>query len=194
MSKLTRADLLSLEAYAEQRQAFRARVLEHKKHRKIALGEHVTLLFEDRLTIQYQIQEMLRVERIFETAGIEDELAAYNPLIPDGSNLKATLLIEYEDVAERKKALTGLRGLEDRLWMQVAGFDPVWAIADEDLDRENEEKTSSVHFLRFEFTPAMVTAAKAGAGLAVGADHSHYQAHIDPLPEPIRKALVADFA
>lgn len=194
MSKLTRADLLSLEAYAEQRQTFRNRVLEHKKHRKIALGDHVTLLFEDRLTIQYQIQEMLRVERIFEAAGIEDELAAYNPLIPDGANLKATLLIEYEDVEERKIALAELIGLEDRLWIQVIGFEQVWAIADEDMDRENEEKTSSVHFLRFEFTPDMIAAAQSGAGLAVGVDHSHYQADVSPLPEPNRNALVADFA
>lgn len=194
MSKLTRADLMSLETYADQRQAFRARVLEHKKHRKVALGDHVTLLFEDRLTIQYQIQEMLRVERIFEAEGIEDELAAYNPLIPDGANLKATLLVEYEDVAERKRALAELIGLEDRLYMQVAGFEQIYAIADEDLDRENEEKTSSVHFLRFEFTPDMVAAVKAGAAIGIGADHSHYQAHIEAVPDPVRQALAADFA
>ncbi|MEZ5582864.1 MAG: DUF3501 family protein [Candidatus Competibacteraceae bacterium] len=194
MQKLSRADLFSLETYAEQRKDFRARVLEHKKHRKVALGDHVTLLFEDCLTIHYQIQEMLRVERIFEAAGIEDELAAYNPLIPDGTNLKATLLIEYADVEERRRALAELKGLEDRIWLQVKGFDPVWPIADEDLERENEEKTSSVHFLRFEFTPEMIAAAKQGAGLGAGVDHSHYQATVDALPDPVRQALVADFS
>ncbi|NJN47568.1 MAG: DUF3501 family protein [Candidatus Competibacteraceae bacterium] len=193
MQKLSRADLFSLEAYADQRKDFRARVLEHKKHRKVALGDHVTLLFEDRLTIHYQIQEMLRVERIFESSGIEEELAAYNPLIPDGNNLKATLLIEYTDVNERKRALAELKGLEGRIWLQVNGFEPVRPIADEDLERENEEKTSSVHFLRFEFTPEMIAAAKQGAALGAGADHSYYQATIDSLPETVRQALVVDF-
>lgn len=193
MEKLTRADLLSLEAYAEQRQDFRNRVIEHKKNRKVMLGDHASLHFEDRLTIQYQIQEMLRVERIFEAAGIEEELAAYNPLIPDGSNLKATFLMEYEDIEERKRALAALIGVEDQVWMQVAGFDPIWAIADEDMERENAEKTSSVHFLRFEFTPEMIAAIKEGKALSVGIDHSHYNARLDPLPEPIRAALAADF-
>jgi hypothetical protein len=193
MQKLTRNDLLTLEAYAEQRQDFRAKVIEHKKPRKIPLGSHVTLLFEDRLTIQYQVQEMLRVERIFETAGIEDELAAYNPLIPDGTNLKATLLIEYEDIAERKRALAELVGLEDKIWMRIGDFDLVHPIADEDLERETEAKTSAVHFLRFEFTPAMIAAAKEGADMAAGVDHSHYSAVVDPLSEATRAALVADF-
>ncbi|MEE4378317.1 MAG: DUF3501 family protein [Candidatus Competibacteraceae bacterium] len=193
MQKLSRTDLFSLEAYAEKRKDFRAQVLEHKQHRKVALGDHVTLLFEDRLTIHYQIQEMLRVERIFEASGIEEELAAYNPLIPDGSNLKATLLIEYTDVDERKRALAELKGLETRIWLHVSGFDPVRPIADEDLERENEEKTSSVHFLRFEFTPEMIAAVKQGASLGAGVDHSYYQATVNALPETVRQALVADF-
>jgi hypothetical protein len=193
MKKLTRADLLSLEAYAEQRKAFRAQVLEHKKNRQVQLGEHATLLFEDRLTMQYQIQEMLRVERIFEPQGIEDELAAYNPLIPDGSNLKATFMVEYSDEEERKRALKTLIGIEDKVWMRVAGFARVGAIADEDMERENPEKTASVHFLRFEFTPEMIAAVKQGAALAAGVDHPHYQASVDPLPEPVCAALVVDF-
>ncbi len=193
MQKLSRADLMPLETYAERRPAFRAEVLAHKKPRKVRLGEHATLLFEDRITIQYQIQEMLRVERIFEAAGIDDELSAYNPLIPDGGNLKATFLVEYENETERKAALARLIGVEDKVWMQVQGFDKVWAIADEDMDRENEEKTSAVHFLRFEFTPAMIAAAKEGAALGVGIDHRHYGAATEALPEPVRQALVADF-
>lgn len=193
MQKLTRADLFTLEAYAVQRKAFRERVLEHKKPRRVALGAHVTLLFEDRLTIQYQIQEMLRVERIFEPAAIEDELHAYNPLIPDGGNLKATLLIEYEDPAERQHALQDLIGVEDKIWIHIDGHDPVTPVADEDLERENAEKTSSVHFLRFEFIPAMVAAARQGASIALGVDHSHYHALLDPVPESTRAALVADF-
>jgi len=193
MQKLTRADLLSLEQYAEQRSAFRAQVMEHKKPRRVALGEHVTLLFEDRLTIQYQIQEMLRVERIFEPEGIEDELGTYNPLIPDGGNLKATLLVEFEEVEERKQALQKLIGLEDKIWIKIGDFDPVKPIADEDMERENAEKTSSVHFLRFEFTPEMIAAAKNGAPLAIGVDHSRYSATLAPIPEATRAALVADF-
>jgi len=193
MQKLTRADLYGLEQYAERRKDFRERVLAHKHNRKVQLGDHATLLFEDRLTMQYQIQEMLRVERIFEPEAIEEELAAYNPLIPDGHNLKATMLIEYADVAERKQALAELIGIEDKIWMQVAGFEPVQAIADEDLERENETKTSSVHFLRFEFTPAMTAAAKNGADIAVGIDHPRYTVSIDALAEPARAALAADF-
>lgn len=193
MKKLTRADLFSLEVYAEQRQAFRAKAVAHKRTRQVHLGEHVTLLFEDRLTMQYQIQEMLRIERIFEAAAIEDELAAYNPLIPDGSNLKATFLIEYEDLEERQRALAGMIGIEDRVWMRVMGFESVWAIADEDMERENADKTASVHFLRFEFTPAMIAAAKEGSAIALGIDHPRYSARVDPLPEAVRAALVADF-
>ena len=193
MQKLTRADLMSLEQYADQRKAFRAQVMEHRKPRRVALGQHVTLLFEDRLTMQYQIQEMLRVERIFEPEGIEDELNAYNPLIPDGGNLKATLLIEFGEVEERKKALQGLIDLEDKIWIRIGDFEPVTPIADEDLEREDEEKTSSVHFLRFEFKPEMIAAAKNGAPLAIGVDHPCYSATLAPVPEATRMALVADF-
>jgi hypothetical protein len=193
MQKLTRADLLSLEQYAEQRKAFRVEVMEHKQLRRVALGKHITLLFEDRLTIQYQIQEMLRVERIFEPEGIADELNAYNPLIPDGSNLKATLLIEFEDVEERQRALQELIGLEDKIWIQIGDFEPVTPITDEDMERENEEKTSAVHFLRFEFTPQMIAAAKRGAPLTIGVDHPRYSATLALVPEATRVSLVADF-
>lgn len=194
MQKLTQTDLMSLEQYAKQRKQFRASVLEHKKFRQVHLGEHATLYFEDRLTMQYQIQEMLRIEKIFEEDGILDELKAYNPLIPDGSNLKATFMIEYDDADERKQALAKLVGVEDKVWMQVTGFDKVFAIADEDLERENEEKTSSVHFLRFEFSPLMVEAAKAGADLAAGIDHPAAQIAVNPLAKAIRDTLVADFS
>ena len=192
MDKLTAADLMSLELYARERPAFRARVLEHKRDRKLAVGPHVTWSFEDRLTMQYQIQEMLRAERIFEPEGIRDELDAYNPLIPDGSNWKATLLIEFPDVTERQRQLALLIGLEDRCWVQVRGHDRVYAIADEDLERENAEKTSSVHFLRFELTPPMIAALKSGAALAVGVDHDRYRHSVDPVPESVRAALAAD--
>ena len=192
MDKLTATDLMSLELYARERPAFRARVLEHKRDRKLAVGPNVTWSFEDRLTMQYQIQEMLRVERIFEPEGIRDELGAYNPLIPDGSNWKATLLIEFPDVAERQRQLAVLIGLEDRCWVQVRGHDRVYAIADEDLERENAEKTSSVHFLRFELTPPMVAALKSGAALAAGVDHDRYRHSIDPVPEPVKAALLQD--
>jgi Protein of unknown function (DUF3501) len=192
MDKLTPTDLMSLEHYARERPAFRARVLEHKRHRKLAVGPNVTWSFEDRLSMQYQVQEMLRAERIFEPEGIREELAAYNPLIPDGSNWKATLLIEFPDVAERQRQLARLIGLEDRCWVQVRGHDRVHAIADEDLERENAEKTSAVHFLRFELTAAMIRALKSGAPLAAGVDHDHYRHSIDPVPEPVRAALVAD--
>jgi hypothetical protein len=192
MQKLSRDDLYSLEKYAEERPRFRAEVMAHKKNRQVALGDHATLYFEDRLTIQYQIQEMLRVERIFEAAGIQDELDAYNPLIPDGSNLKATFMIEYADESERREALARLVGIEDKTWIRVAGFDKVHPVADEDLERDSEDKTSSVHFLRFELTPAMVQAAKDGAALAIGVEHTNYACEIDPLPEAVRASLVAD--
>jgi hypothetical protein len=192
MDKLTVEDLMSLERYARERPAFRARVLEHKRDRKLAIGPNVTWSFEDRLTMQYQVQEMLRAERIFEPEGIREELDAYNPLIPDGSNWKATLLIEFPDVDERQRQLAKLIGLEDRCWMQVRGHDRVYAIADEDLERENAEKTSSVHFLRFELTPAMAAALKTGAALGAGVDHEHYRHSIDPVPEPVRAALLHD--
>ena len=192
MDKLTATDLMSLEHYARERAAFRTQVLEHKRVRKLAIGPNVTWSFEDRLTMQYQVQEMLRAERIFEPEGIRDELAAYNPLIPDGSNWKATLLIEFTDVAERQRQLALLIGLEDRCWVQVSGHDRVYAIADEDLERETTEKTSSVHFLRFELTAQMISALKSGAALAAGVDHHHYRHSLDPIPEPVRAALVAD--
>ncbi|MGA7538109.1 MAG: DUF3501 family protein [Steroidobacteraceae bacterium] len=194
MDKLTVADLMSLEHYARERPAFRARLLEHKRDRKLAVGPNVTWSFEDRLTMQYQVQEMLRAERIFEPEGIGEELAAYNPLIPDGSNWKATLLIEFTDVAERQRRLAQLIGLEDRCWMEVRGHERVYAIADEDLERETSEKTSAVHFLRFELTATMIGALKAGAALAAGVDHERYRYSVDPVPEPVRAALVADLS
>jgi hypothetical protein len=192
MPIITRESLLTLEAYARDRKKFRARVLEHKKPRTVHLGEHLTLLFEDELTIRYQVQEMLRIEKIFEEAGIQDELDTYNPLVPDGRNWKATLLVEYEDVEERKRALARLKGIEDRVWVQVDGQPRVHAIADEDLERENEEKTSSVHFVRFELTPPMIAALKSGAGLAIGIDHPEYAVTLQPVPDATRRALLAD--
>jgi hypothetical protein len=194
MPRITRESLLTLEAYARGRKDFRARVIAHKKARTVHLGEHVTLLFEDELTIRYQVQEMLRIEKTFEEAGIADELDAYNPLVPDGSNFKATMLIEYEDVAERTRALVALRGIESRVWLQVEGCARVAAIADEDLPRENEEKTAAVHFLRFELTPEMVAALKYGVGLAIGVDHPAYTVAIPAVGDATRKALVADLA
>ena len=194
MKHLTRDDLYSLEKYAELRPQMRIQVLEHKKNRAVAIGPSATLYFEDRLTMHYQIQEMLRVERVYEAAGIQDELNAYNPMIPDGANLKATFMLEYPDESERRVALAGLKGVEDRVWMQVQGFDKVWAIADEDLERENEEKTSSVHFLRFEFNPAMIAAAKAGAALAVGIDHAAYRHTVGPIAPYVYASLVKDFS
>ena len=190
--KITRESLMSLETYAKEREHFRARVLGHKRARTVHLGEHVTLVFEDELTLRYQIQEMLRIEKTFEEAGIQDELDAYNPLVPDGSNFKATMLIEYEDVDERRSALARLRGIEDRVWVQVGGFDRVYAIADEDLDRETDEKTSAVHFLRFELAPPMVNALKDSAPLGIGVDHPEYAAAIPAVGEATRKALAED--
>ena len=192
MPHLTRADLMSLEQYSSARKDFRARVLEHKKRRIVTVGPNTSWCFEDRLTIQYQVQEMLRVERIFEAAGIADELATYNPLIPDGSNWKVTFLIEYPDLEERRVRLSGLKGIEDRCWIEVAGNERVYAIADEDLERENDEKTSAVHFLRFELTPPMVTQAKAGAAISVGIDHHNYNHEVRPLPQQVRDSLASD--
>jgi hypothetical protein len=191
--KLTADDLFSLERYARERSAFRNRVIEHKRHRTLAIGPHTTWCFEDRLTIQYQVQEMLRVERIFEPEGITEELATYNPLIPDGRNWKVTLLIEFPDPDERRTRLGELKGIEARCWVQVADFERVFAIADEDLERENEEKTSSVHFLRFELSAAMIAALRSGAALAAGIDHTSYQHSVDAVSEPVRRALIADF-
>jgi hypothetical protein len=192
--KLRPEDLFSLEQYSKQRAEFRPKVIAHKRNRTLQCGPNATWLFEDRLTVQYQVQEMLRIERIFEAEGIADELNAYNPLIPDGSNWKVTLLIEFPDVNERRTALAQLKGIEDRCWVQVAGHERVFAIADEDLERENEEKTSSVHFLRFELAPAMVAAAKGGAAISIGMDHDAYRHAIDPLPQVARDALVRDLA
>jgi hypothetical protein len=194
MNKLAPEDLMTLERYARERPAFRSRVLRHKSERQLAVGPHVTWCFEDRLTVQYQVQEMLRVERIFEPQGISDELAAYNPLIPDGSNWKVTLLIEYAQRAERARALALLKGIEARCWVEVAGAARVFAIADEDLERENEEKTSAVHFLRFELTPPMIARLRAGAALAVGIDHAHYRHELPAVPAALRHSLVADLA
>jgi len=194
MSNLTPANLLSLEEYAKQRADFRSKVMAHKKNRKVHLGEHATLYFEDSLTMQYQVQEMLRIEKIFEEEGINEELSAYNPLIPDGKNLKATFMVEYDDVEERKEALAKLIGIENKVWIQVEGCDKVYPIANEDLERTTEEKTSSVHFLRFEFSDAMIAAAKQGAAMAMGIEHENYQVEVNPLANNIRDALVADFA
>jgi len=193
MQKLAKDDLYSLEQYAKARPTFRARVLEHKKNRQVHLGENATLYFEDRLTMQYQIQEMLRIEKIFEEEGINEELDAYNPLIPDGTNLKCTFMIEFDDVEERKLALAKMIGIEDKVWVQVEGHDKVYAIADEDLERDTAEKTSSVHFMRFEFSPDMINTARAGAAIAMGIDHPQYPQNTGPLAAPVRNALVADF-
>jgi len=192
MSHIDPDTLMTLEAYAKARKDFRARVLAHKKDRTVALGEHLTLIFEDELTIRYQVQEMLRVERIFEEDGIRDELAAYDPLIPDGSNWKATMLIEYPDVAERQAQLAVLRGIEDKVWIEVAGHARVYAIADEDMDRSNDEKTSAVHFLRFELTPPMIAALRAGGDLAIGVAHPAYTAQIDRVPPAVKSSLAGD--
>lgn len=192
MEKLSREDLYTLEKYAEVRPEFRAQVMAHKKHRKLPIGPNATLYFEDRLTMQYQIQEMLRVERIFEATGIQEELDAYNPLIPDGSNWKATFMMEYSDADERRRQLAQLIGIEDKVWVQVADFDRVYAIADEDLEREDHEKTSSVHFLRFELTPEMVTAVKAGSAVSAGIEHDNYQHAAEPVPAEVRDSLAQD--
>ncbi len=194
LSAIKRESLLSLETYARQRDEFRARVIEHKKSRTVRLGEHVTLLFEDELTIRYQVQEMLRIERIFEAEGIQGELDAYNPLVPDGGNWKATMLIEYPDADERRRMLARLKGVERRVWVQVQGCERIHAIADEDLERENEEKTSSVHFLRFELDGASRGKLKRGASLATGVDHPAYRATLDPVAEDVRAALVRDLS
>ena len=192
MHKIARDSLLSLETYARQRKEFRAKVMAHKRDRTVHLGAHVTLIFEDELTIRYQIQEMLRIERTFEEPGIQDELDAYNPLIPDGRNFKATMMIEYADAEERKHALSKLKGIEDRVWVQVEGCARVYAIADEDLERENEEKTSAVHFLRFELTDEMAKALKYGVGLALGVDHPNYQAEAGAAAAGVRASLARD--
>ena len=192
--KLRPADLLGLERYARERAELRARVIAHKKRRTVPCGPNVTFCFEDRVTVQYQVQEMLRIERIFEAHGIAEELEAYNPLIPDGSNWKATLLVEFPDPEERRAALAELKGIEDRCWVEVEGHARVYAIADEDLERENEEKTSSVHFLRFEFETPMTSDVKRGAAISLGVDHERYSHAVSPLPAEVRNALARDLA
>ena len=194
MDKLTRSDLYSLEQYAENRSEIRAQVMKHKKNRNVHIGPTATLYFEDRQTIQYQIQEMLRVERIFEVGGIEEELQAYNPLIPDGSNWKATFMIEEPDVEKRHDLLARLIGVEDRVWVRVDGNEAVFAIADEDMDRDTEEKTSSVHFLRFELSEKMISDIKQGAALGIGIDHRNYSHEVEPVAGSIQDALIADLA
>lgn len=193
MPHITRESLMTLEAYSKIRAGFRAEIIAHKKNRFVMLGEHISLHFEDEKTMRYQIQEMLRAERTFEESGIQDELDAYNPLVPDGSNWKATLLIEYPDPHERKRELARLIGVEDRMFVEVEGQPRVYAIADEDLERENDEKTSSVHFVRFEFTPAMKQAIRAGAAVKLGCDHTHYPAHVAIAPETLA-SLAGDLA
>ena len=192
MHEIARDSLFSLEAYARQRKEFRAKVIAHKKDRTVRLGAHVTLIFEDELTLRYQVQEMLRIERTFEEQGIQDELDAYNPLIPDGRNFKATMMIEYADAEERRHALSKLKGIEDRVWLQVEGCARVYAIADEDLERENEEKTSAVHFLRFELDDEMARALKYGVSLALGLDHPNYQAEVGAVAAGMRASLTRD--
>ena len=194
MQKLTRDQLMPLEQYAKVRNDFRAKVMAHKKNRQVHIGPNATLYFEDRLTMHYQVQEMLRAERVFEAEGIEEELSAYTPLIPDGTNWKATFMIEFPDVDERQKALARMVGVEDKVWAQVEGQSKVWAIADEDMDRATADKTSSVHFLRFELTPAMTVAVKAGANIGMGIDHPAYMHALSPLPPVIRAALAADLS
>jgi len=194
MQKLAVSDLMSLERYSRERPDFRTRVIAHKRNRQLNVGPNTMWLFEDRLTVQYQVQEMLRTERIFEAEGIAEELAAYNPLIPDGSNWKVTFLIEYTDPEVRRVQLEKLRGVEDRCWVQVSGFERVFAIADEDMERENEVKTSAVHFLRFELSDAMSAKLKGGAALSVGIDHPEYQHQISPASDNVRAALITDLA
>jgi hypothetical protein len=191
MQHLTRDQLMSLEQYAERRADFRQQVIDHKKHRRVGIGPHLNLYFEDRLTVQYQVQEMLRIERIFEPAAIEEELETYNPLIPDGGNLKCTAMLEYQDVEQRKAQLAQLKGIENQVWLQVEGFDPVYAIANEDLERSNEEKTSAVHFMRFELEPEMIDALHSGAALSLGVEHDLYR-HQTTVTGDTRTALLAD--
>ena len=192
MEKLSRETLYSLEQYSEVRNNFREEVMAHKRNRRLPLGTNATLYFEDRMTMQYQVQEMLRIERIFEAEGIQEELDAYNPLIPDGSNWKATFMVEFPDIDERKAMLKRLVGIEDKVWLQVGELDRIYPIADEDLERDDEEKTSAVHFLRFELSTAQVEALKSGAALAAGIDHDVYHFEIRPVEDNIRQSLLDD--
>ncbi|HZW60325.1 MAG TPA: DUF3501 family protein [Woeseiaceae bacterium] len=192
MQKLQRQDLYSLEKYAEVRSEFRDEVMRHKRDRRLMLGTNATLYFEDRMTMQYQVQEMLRIERIFEAAGIDDELAAYNPLIPDGNNWKATFMVEFAEEGERRAMLRELVGIEDSVWIQIGDGEKIRPIADEDLERDDESKTSAVHFLRFELAPDDIGRLKDGAQLAAGIDHRNYQVEVRPVPDNVRRALLAD--
>ncbi len=194
MTKLTRKDLYSLEEYTEKRDEYRKKIMAHKENRRLELGNHILLSFEDRLIIQYQIQEMLKAEKIFDAAGINEELEVYNPLIPDGTNWKATMMIQYTDVEERQRQLARLIGIEDLIWIQVDGLEKVYAIADEDLERDNAEKTSAVHFMRFELNSDMVTAVKSDAGISAGVDHENYQATVSPIASNLRNSLASDLA
>ncbi len=191
---LTRSDLWSLEEYAAERAAFRQRVIEHKRDRQVLVGDHLLMIFEDELTIRYQIQEMLRVERVFEAEGIQDELDAYNPLIPDGRNLKCSLLIQYEDVDERRRRLAELIKIEDTIWLEFGDTGRVYAIADEDMERDTEQKTSAVHFMRYEFSDEQISAARSGAALVIGVDHDHYAVEPVVVVDNVRGSLVDDFA
>ncbi len=194
MQKLTRDDLFSLERYAEERDAFRSKVLQHKRDRRLDLGTNAALYFEDRLTMQYQVQEMLRIEKIFEADGINEELDTYNALIPDGSNWKATFMIEFPDEEQRREMLTQLVGIEDRVYIQVVDFERNYAIADEDLERSDRNKTSAVHFLRFELPAEQVVALKSGASFVAGIDHENYQVEVSPVADNVRNALLADLS
>jgi hypothetical protein len=192
MPTLSRADLWSLEEYSELRPTFRSEVMAHKKHRQLSLGEHVRLYFEDYLTIKYQVQEMLRIEKVFEAEGIHEELDTYNPLIPDGHNWKATLMIEYEEPHEREQQLARMIGIEDKTWLQVEDCDRIYPIADEDIVRDNGEKTSAVHFLRFELTPVMIAAVHGAASITAGIDHPAYTVKVVELPALVRDSLAKD--
>ena len=194
MEKLNKSDLFSLEEYSINRDGFRKKVLEEKQHRKVYIGEHVVLLFENKNTIQYQIQEMLRIEKIFDAEGIQEELDAYNPLIPDGSNLKAVMLIEYPNVEERKEKLKILKGIEKKIWIKVGSHNKVYAIADEDLEREDETKTSAVHYLRYEFSVSMINDWKNGSSIVMGIDHENYQSSETIISSDISSSLSGDFA
>lgn len=192
MEKLSRKDLYSLEEYSEIRDDFRARVMAHKKNRRLDLGENLVLFFEDRLVMQYQVQEMPKAEKIFDAEGIQEELDAYNPLIPDGTNWKATMMIQYADVAERQHMLKQLVGIEDRIWLRIGDHDKVYPIADEDLERATDDKTSAVHFLRFELAPAMIADVHKGATIAAGVEHENYNVTVDAIPANVAESLAQD--
>ena len=192
MKKITREDLLSLEKYSEVRNDFRSKVIKHKKNRRLEIGPNATLYFEDNLIMHYQIQEMLRAERIFESNAINDELAVYNELIPDGNNWKATFMIEYADEGDRRLALSKMFGIEDKVWLKIDGFNEIYPFSDEDLERENENKTSAVHFLRFQLNHEMVGALKLGSQLSAGISHGAYQHTVNPIPDNIRESLISD--